>query len=1647
MKNVVLLPNVINMEPPATLPYSIEKEYTRDSILRNISSNLNDKNTAIVLLGDKFSGKTTVLKQFYHQNIHRTGIYFVQNDSYKDRIDYILGDICKQLLPMCSVKVQEKISNNDLDYFNADRINDAFRKIYLDLCNKARKESSKYYIIFDGIDKLSPDVATELISLIPPGDFNGVYIIISFETNYPINLNFNYLPVTVFNFSAAETEYILKDIIYDKALINNIHEFCDGLPAYINELSIKAENDPDIIRKGFSEGIPKDFSEYTDSLWCKIEHRSNTYELDLLAILTFSKEKLKLNTLCDFLPVSIEDIYEMNSENDFIRLEDEYISIPNIYYEYLKHKLVERELFANEFLINFYEKQDLMDVKTISMLSDLYLENNNYSKLRDLMSIQTIQYNIQEFNDTQNINNSLKLLSKMSFREQDWATYQKATIITGILNEIKGTPPTLEHEIRTLLTLRKFDEAIKTTYMCSLNEDRAYLLSVICREYTKINEPVPNAIIQEINDYLDKTKLFTEFNKELIDKLTSISTNLFPADMNLSLDIIKKIVEKSSADISKEKLLDYMLLKLFLKLGDEISEESGIEEITTSIDNSEIKNYLNFITTSSIESFDHVKERILQITDTSAKMFYLINWSINHKNNEQILEAIEFTLDLFINNIDHSLSIRDLRILIESLIENIDNNDKEHVKIILVKAKDAKEKLTVGIKKENIKFSIIVSKIETYINKSSAQNQFLELINYVNSIEELDTKCLGLVILLQETLNILGEENIEYYNMLKNDFNSSFNKLIINAADHYSITSEIFYELSKCELNLTFIYFNKINTEKNRFRIYQHILKGIVETNQFKLEHLIKIFQLFRDPGNQDFLVFRLLQTLQEDEYILSRDEISRLKSVVLKIKLTQSKVISFSMLYNLSRNFLDLQEEIYDQMNIAIENLSVHQDRNKILYYIIKNISTDSVEKANKIYDTLLAQDSSIFTDSRLSVMHTHFISILIKMIPELTKNQQLEFYIKSILSHIEKANFIVDKAMLLNELGIMLIKTNKHELLNLFAKKYFDIFTNYSENTAILFDLMRENSVLLYFKNENLYFELLEKVTYREYKETSILNNIIYLSSKKLATDINDLESLAVHINFETAKKIETLIGHLKIDSNISLALNIFAQVLENSITRSEYSIREVEISNFYNSLINQIAEIFPDSVNIQHNGYLILSKARFSKFRGLRLKNEGVRKKLPIPNELFNEAKSINNIADRIFVYTYIAKFCYREDSNLSELILSEAEKELEKILNYTDKIDRAELIAETYYQLGLNNSARQAIMKILEMLHYQKITKGDYNNKDLENLIELSHKIHPEFAQSLSKGFDSPNEKIEIKRTLQTMNFHSTPSKIKEAKNVTGPSLKAFYIKTLKSLNSGRGHLYDETLIMETLNTLKVLELDIIFLALEWYIENINKSRAETNGVSKLNDQFSIIQHILDFIIGMDAYIVNNGNKNASVNNLYSLYDDKQIKHIRYGEGNEALRYLIEWINNNAKESLTIFEPYFSLDELHIFLKIFLKDNITIISAAKDEPKEEIQNAYINKWKELSNQAPPSISFITLSAPNAKTPMHDRYIIGDELSLELGTSINGFNTNDFKIKEVDSSETQNTLQNTIMPYLLNPPRIFEGNTIKIYKFQID
>ncbi|WP_107942674.1 ATP-binding protein [Metasolibacillus fluoroglycofenilyticus] len=1642
MHTEVLKIDEFTFEEPLTLPREIKNEFKRDSVINSIKSKLNEKNAVVVLVGDKFTGKTTILKQFYQEFVYQTAAYFIQGDKYKDRVEFIFSDLCKQLLRMCSEKVQNKININDLDDYNRDRIIDAFGKIYSDLCIQAKRNKKFYYIIFDGIEELPEDVANEILAYLPSGDTNGVYVILSINTNSNLGISGNYVTLNVLNFSLAETQYILQEYVDDTNLIKRIHQFCNGLPAYINDFCVKIINDPQFISSESFETLPENYTQYINQIWGGIDFVENELLINIITVLLFAPENINLNECVEIFNITEDDILYIIKDNDFIRSENGSIFIPQIYSEFLKSKLADKKSYATGLLVKFYENQSLTDSKTVTFLSELYKEENNYSKLRELMTLQTINLNLEQLNETTSIRKSLGLLSEMSFYEEDWATYQKSIVTGGIMLEIKQTPPSLESEIKILSTLKKFNEAIKMTYMCSLEDDRAYLLSIICRALTKNGETIPTYVLEGINTFVDKIDIASDLSEDLIEKLVSISTNIFSADMQLALSIIKKIVEKSSTDVSKEKLMDYLLLKLFLKLSDDSAENSGIEEIMGAIDDSEIKDIINIATTTNAQSFSKVRSKLEVINDASAKMFYLINWCINHKTHNELLDVVEYTLNLFEDKVNHTLTLKDLRYLVETL-EN--RNELERISEIINKVEKVKDSLNSRLKKEYVKLEISLSKLETKIELAKAQNRFLELIIFIESINELDIKCLGIIYLLQDGQYIMNDEFESYYDELKNKFNADFNRMLLQSANHYEISQEIFFELAKIEIDLAMIFFSKINTEKNRFRIFQQIIKAKVQTGNYTSDILDLINRLFHDEGYKDFLIFRLVYLLADNDYLLSEQELKKIKSLIMKIKLTQNKIISYSYLFRISYNYEQISINIYERIEKHIKELSLYEDKQKIVYYVIQNLNLKDFNLACRTYNLIKNENGSkSLLDKRLDNIHLHLISFLIKSLPKMDNSLNIQFYIKIICSNIDRCDSIIQQARLYNELGLKLIEANHVNFLEDFIIKYIEIFKLIENNFTILFELLENSGELLYLKNENYYFELLNKISYREIKEKSILNIVSYLATQKSARELVDLENLGLSINLEKAKKIVALIKMLKVDANVSVALKIFIQVLENSIKRSEYSIRELEALNFYKDIILYLEEILPDTINIQHKGYIILCKALFSKFRGLNLRNITVKRGLPSPEELYKEAKVIDNISDKIFVYCYIAHNSYKENQTLALTILEEAQTELEKIKNHIDKVDRAELIASTYLKIGNKNAAESIIHNIFEMIKKQNSQSFESEN-NYENLIELAYQINPQFAQTLSKNLDSPHESIEVSRTLQAMNYFTTPSKIKESrKKIPNKSLKSFYIKTLQSLNAGRGHIQTEKLIMETISKNHMQDLELTFLGLEWYIENLNRSN---NHTSNLINVFNVLQEIIDFLFGLDSFVINNSELNPKIRKLYSLFNNNFTDNYVAGEGHKAKRDIINWINQNAKESLIIYDPYFSNKELDIFLEIHLKENIDIICTHKTIDRLLLKEMYIDEWTDISNQSPPIIHFNVLTSKDGVTPIHDRYIVGDNISLQLTTSINGFNTNDFKITELTEEQTEDIKNNVIYRTLNSPPKNHRNLTITTHKFYLE
>ncbi|MCS1381628.1 hypothetical protein NXZ75_05420, partial [Lysinibacillus sphaericus] len=785
---------------------NVEDECLRDNVLSEIDEYAKKNSRCILVTSEPFYGKTTVLRQFYKQNLHNAAIYYVKDDLYRDKIEYIIKDICEQLLQFTSEKTFRRLDKLDIDSIPMHQAIQVFEKIYNDLCKQVTREQKKFFLIIDGLDKLSDEVYSGLLEVIPPGDSNGFHIIFSLDIHSPRILNREYSSVKVGKFSLSETRDLFSPYINDRNKIDYIHDFCNGIPGYVTEILQNIKENPKILElENLNDYI--NFESRLDKIWSELNLSNEV--INFMSLIAFAPEKLvesqikEILSLEDDLDYLIEDIH-------FIRKENDIIFYPEIYKRYITEKLSVYKPDAIKLLIEFYQNKE-KNLQSILYLSNLYVEDNNYDKLKDLLSTKTIANSVKDLTGTELLRENITLLLNMSLENKDWGVYLNALLTDSIISEIVQTPPTIENDIRTLLALKEYQDSINLASLCSLEEDRCLLLSIICKCLKKDEINIPQEFLDEIKNSFNKS---SEFNSELLDKWIAICTNLFPIDMQLSMDIVKELAERSNFEISKEKLMDHLLLKVFLNLGEENDSETvgAINDITKEIDNSELRDFLNINTSDQENTFIEVLSKIENIGDVSAKIFYINSWCLNNKGNPEVINVIYYILDKFKKDMNYTLSIRDLRILTEAAnsIEDIGNlND------LLNKFEFAENSTTKSPIHENIRFQLMLVQLESRNDLTKAKQRYLKTIQYSDDIQESDIKAFSYVMLLKYYVNLYNESETELYDSLRKKVIETFNIIFLQSALQSKVIVDTFYELSVIDYQLSLDLAKQVNTEKN----------------------------------------------------------------------------------------------------------------------------------------------------------------------------------------------------------------------------------------------------------------------------------------------------------------------------------------------------------------------------------------------------------------------------------------------------------------------------------------------------------------------------------------------------------------------------------------------------------------------------------------------------------------------------------------------------------------------------------------------------------------------------------------------------------------------------------------------------------------
>ncbi len=528
-------------------------------------------------------------------------------------------------------------------------------------------------------------------------------------------------------------------------------------------------------------------------------------------------------------------------------------------------------------------------------------------------------------------------------------------------------------------------------------------------------------------------------------------------------------------------------------------------------------------------------------------------------------------------------------------------------------------------------------------------------------------------------------------------------------------------------------------------------------------------------------------------------------------------------------------------------------------------------------------------------------------------------------------------------------------------------------------------------------------------------------------------DIESPNVLIDLPSANTVISIIENIDNDEALYLVVDVLTHLtgLQNHLNEHQ----KLDILARLDAIVDRK---LPDINNIDHLGYKILSKSSIESARRRSAKKSKSQIKRS-HSQIVQEAKSIDNIADRIFVMSMIARDFKEIESQMAISLVDEAFSIIESIPNIKDRIDRLEVIANSYSELKHTSGIDEAVR-----LGVRLSSSLDGIKKDtvLASLIQMVHQVDKNIAAEITEKIEDPRTGYELDVNNTSYDLSKSPHKLLtqfEGASKNNEVMGTAISRMMRAVNSNKGVPYPSKTILDWLAAGSQLEYKTMLEIIEWTTE-VNLRQCPVS--AQPHEAMIILRTIIDnckILYGIGNQILPLVKIPESIKqNFQGLSVSKEF--FKIGERNRAVSWIKSWLQNNAKGYVTICDPYFEEDQMWILQSISADLRVRIVclgdqligskinnkdtSEAKRKNKQSAKNKMLTSWKKISDQEPPSTLVVIHSSQNE---FHDRYIVTDGAGLSLGTSLNGLGNKESFITVLNPDDVKHVEATYISPKL--------------------
>lgn len=1598
-----------------TKPHIRERLISREQYLEFLEGQL-EENRVLCVQGEEGVGVTTTLALFAKRHGNHCASYF--NNGWSR---YLLNP--KAIVS--SLQSQLELANANIE----DGYNEKNLTTWVYRLNKMTRGKNRYlYFVFDGFDKLPVVFVDGIKSVLAPlFSVSNARFIFSGDTQ---NLK-QLLPEgtvlkqtnELFKFQENDVDGYLRGVdphmeAEDISIFYNLSK--KGNARLLTVLMEKWQKyGVQKIRDFYQYGVDDFYAE--DYEWIEAQKRNVQ---QLMALLAFCEIPMNRQMVRKTLDLSDEDV------NGLLALCGDYVSEAyegtielrsDDFRKYLRERMSGLKNDIELLLINVLEKSTDMGEQFV-YLPALYKHVKDNKQLVDYLTSENVQHYLvaQQSQAALNVQCEYGYNACTDFETQA-AAYFRFAINRSVSREMEKNELS-DTEIEALIAIGDDEKAYGLTQSVFLMEERLKCLLIIAQSSQHLSESMREEIDQQI-DVLTGT-----INFEFIpDKALELAKLMLPVKMEKALEIIDRV-----AKVTKDRQqIDRLYTAISISFNNEGKTDDNMTQradiANSRIEDDGLRKMASVMRTIMKESTAAQVVAKMKELPASSQLYFLRFWIPDHKDLDDIGEAVEYAVRLVI---DTSLTMMPKVTLLKMYCKPLPKMNEEQVRkvVSLIDAVVANIKFpTVEYVKLQIQVVAALVKIDEVDAKNRIENLYLEIDDLKD--KALQAHCKALLLRNYENLGDKFEDWVMSGRKLKEDILKDIFEVLANSAYHLKVVEGPIAALVCTEEDFVKDVIAKMNTAERQSRAYLRATLEYVWQKDIKRldwDYFIRLFSKISYDTTEKYkpvleLINKVTDVNNGDKNLLKK--VYKHYPMLKQVEQADVMCYLFSTLYVwLSKYYsgTDIVEDTEDAENMdgfkarvkadlewAWNQISVPSMKVDTGYQIAKVLSKISMKneaneyaaKATVVRKNQWLSSVSCLTAYNMSFgLYAHSLGILIRS--GLCKDEDIEEF-KKLMDYDGND---VDSIILWSRVALEFYGVNNierfNDIMNRFVSKASEKGFSDWDQKRMLYHI----APAMYLNSEALFYDRLKKF------DNCLWNACIehaarYILTKYPYSEYTGNSEIEVLVALEKSDfdKMLDLMRHTKDDGFIFNLTKTMTKAINHNLGNK--LTREMQRA-LWSEMADVVNDQLPIAGGIQHNGYKIACE--------VMIDGSKPGSKLDV-NQIKQEIEAIGNRADQAFLYAHVA--CYMPNIAQRSEFIELAVKKTEG-LDYTfDKFNRFSLCLQDSF-VAAKSKVKEIGKKVMNSLN----SDGNGLYGDYQRLLDLVRDHDEQLADTMLEMVDDDPARVQYKKRLR-LRMQSN-RKIEAAKNdlvqvahLNNDEQVRFFEKQMEYLVKNKTIARDFDTTQSVLKQVYLHPITDTQDAVLYFMENLyRKNQANKKHHTLLRE---IHQAIIDNLKIVLAIASGTKEKLERVDRIMSERRDENSDFVHIGEGAKWIEKVLDWFKKHPYDVLHIIDPYFHAEDLFI-VKMLMDVNNELncsILTCKDvdaHRDDSLSDVFQNGWNRWSSELPGRIEVKSCCyrQDQRKAPFHDRWwVLQDTESDEaMGLRMASISTMGNRISEV-------------------------------------